>query len=166
MSTLEEKFDQLLESLATSGVFVPIVSESRELSYGQTIRSPEDAYRAVMRLFPEMKHWQQETVVLLCLDAQGRVIWHGALFVGTLCSAITAPREIFRRALMENAAAILLAHNHPGGSTKPSSQDWAVTRRILSVGEALGIAVNDHIIISSEEGGKWTSIREHNGGTL
>jgi DNA repair protein RadC len=67
---------------------------------------------------------------------------------GSLNASICHPREIFRPAIVASAASIVLVHNHPSGDPEPSEEDLSITKRLVQVGELLGIAVLDHVIIA------------------
>ena len=86
-------------------------------------------------------------MVMLVLDIKNNV--RGAFEVsrGGLNASIVHPREIFKRALLLNAASIILAHNHPSGDTTPSREDINITKRLVEGGKILGIEVLDHIIV-------------------
>ena len=112
-----------------------------------TIRSPEDAAKL---LIPEMSSLQQEHFVTLFLNTKNQVIHKQTIFIGSLNASIVHPREIFREAVKRSAACILCAHNHPSGSTAPSSEDIDVTNRLLEAGEIIGIELVDHIIIGED----------------
>lgn len=73
------------------------------------------------------------------------------VFAGSLNTSVAHPREIFRTAIINNSARIMLFHNHPSGDTQPSEADFAFTRRIVDCGEMLGIEVIDHVIIADNE---------------
>jgi DNA repair protein RadC len=91
----------------------------------------------------------QEEFHIVCLDTKNRVLATHAISVGILDASLVHPREVFRPAIRDAAAAILLVHNHPSGDPTPSSQDLAVTRKLESAGDQLGIKVLDHIIVSA-----------------
>jgi DNA repair protein RadC len=78
--------------------------------------------------------------------------------VGDLSSALVHPREVFKPAILSNAASVILAHNHPSGDPQPSPEDCAVTRRLQEAGQILGIEVLDHVIIG--DASRWASLRE------
>jgi DNA repair protein RadC len=101
--------------------------------------------------------------VVLLLDVKHRVIAEEVVSIGILDGALIHPREVFKAAITANAAAIIVAHNHPSGDLKPSGQDAEVTRRLRKAGEILGIPVVDHVIVgptgghfSFREGGDWS----------
>lgn len=110
------------------------------------IRDPRDAIRL---LEGEMRLLRQEEMRVILLDSRHRVIRIQTIAQGTLNSAVTHPRDLFREALKANAAAVIMAHNHPSGDARPSPEDLAATRRFVEVGELTGIPVVDHLIISS-----------------
>jgi len=73
--------------------------------------------------------------------------WH-VVSRGTLTASLVHPREVFRAAIIENAASIILVHNHPSGNAKPSNEDRTVTKRIAAAGRLLGVKVLDHVIVA------------------
>jgi len=81
------------------------------------------------------------------LDAKHRAMRTAVLAVGTLNSSIVEPRDVFREAAIGGATAIVLFHNHPSGDPTPSSDDVALTRRLVAAGELIGIDVVDHVIL-------------------
>ncbi len=85
---------------------------------------------------------------MLLLDGRHRLIAAEEVSVGTLTASLVHPREVFRDAIRNAAAAIVLVHNHPSGDPGPSAEDRAVTRRLRSAGELLGIRVLDHVIVA------------------
>jgi len=105
----------------------------------------------------------REAFVVLLLDVKHRVIAEEVVSIGILDGALIHPREVFKAAIVANAAAIIVAHNHPSGDPKPSGQDAEVTKRLRNAGKILGIPVVDHVIVGStgahfsfREGGDWT----------
>lgn len=90
----------------------------------------------------------EEVFYIICLNAKGTVAGIHEISHGDLCSSSAHPREVFKRAILNNAAAIILAHNHPSGNTKPSDTDISTTERLINAGNLLGINVVDHIIVA------------------
>lgn len=101
---------------------------------------------------------RQEEFHIVTLDTKNQVMGSHQITVGTLDASLVHPREVFRPAIRDSAASVILVHNHPSGDTTPSREDYAVTRRLESSGELLGIEVLDHIIVGRTQ---TTSIREH-----
>jgi DNA repair protein RadC len=89
----------------------------------------------------------REHFVVLLLDTQNQLIGINTVTVGTLDASLVHPREVFKPAILANAASVLLAHNHPSGDPTPSVEDRAVTRQLAAAGATLGIEVLDHVII-------------------
>lgn len=94
---------------------------------------------------------QQEVFAALFLDSQHRLIRFEELFFGTVDGASVHPREVLRRAIAYNAAAVIFAHNHPSGVAEPSPADLAVTERLKSVLGCVDVRVLDHLVVSTAE---------------
>ncbi len=118
------------------------------------INSPEDVYR---RLYPTMRESKKETFVELCLDTKNQVIREDTISIGSLNANIVHPREVFRTALIESAAHIIVAHNHPSGDPTPSKEDIDITKKLVETGNIMGISVLDHVIIGD---GRHFSMKE------
>nr|WP_299593801.1 DNA repair protein RadC [uncultured Microbulbifer sp.] len=93
---------------------------------------------------------EREVFGVIFLDSQHRIITFEKLFWGTVNAASVYPREIVKRALALNAAAVLLAHNHPSGISSPSEADKAITSRIRDALTVVDIRVLDHIIVGAD----------------
>ncbi len=124
------------------------------LRAGDPIRDPGDVHR---HLHPRLRHARQERFLVLLLDGRQRLLRIETVSQGTLTASLVHPREVFRPALREAAAALILVHNHPSGDPAPSAEDREVTRRLARAGEILGIRVLDHVIVA-ERG--YRSLRE------
>jgi DNA repair protein RadC len=98
-----------------------------------------------------------EVFGILCLTTQHGVIGYHEVSRGQLDCTIVHPREVFKTALLANAAAIILAHNHPSGDPKPSTDDQQLTQRLVDAGLLLGVIVMDHIVVGD---GRYVSLRE------
>jgi len=94
-----------------------------------------------------MKDLKKEVFRCFLLDTKNKVIRDEEVSVGTLTASLVHPRETFRAAIRESAAAVIFVHNHPSGDVKPSQEDILLTRRLFQAGEVLGIQVLDHIVI-------------------
>ena len=99
---------------------------------------------------PSMVDSQQEVFVVLLVDVKNKVIATEMISKGTLDASLVHPRDVFRRAIQQSSAAVILVHNHPSGDPEPSPEDIALTRRIADAGELLGIPVLDHVIIGAQ----------------
>jgi DNA repair protein RadC len=124
------------------------------LERGDALTSPA-ATRAY--LSSRLREYPNEVFACLFLDNRHRVIEYEELFRGTIDGASVHPREVVRRALSHNAAALILAHNHPSGVAEPSEADRRITRRIREALELVDIRVLDHIIVGD---GTLTSLAE------
>lgn len=100
----------------------------------------------------------QEVLLLVVLDSQNGINAVHRVFQGSLNSSVAHPREIFRSALLNNGARILLFHNHPSGNLDPSQADLFFTDRIVAAGDILEIELLDHIIVNDSN---WYSFKEY-----
>ena len=108
------------------------------------IRDAEDA----LPHFASIRTMAQEVFAVMSLNGANRPIKTRWITVGLLDCNQVHPREVFADSLMDRAASVIMAHNHPSGSLEPSSEDVALTRRLQKAGELLGIKVLDHLIVS------------------
>ena len=108
------------------------------------IRGPADVFR---RVGPRLHDALQEEFHALLLNTRHRVLREVFITRGILDASLIHPREVFRVAVGEGAAGVILVHNHPSGDPTPSSEDRAVTRQLSEAGRALGIPVLDHVVI-------------------
>ena len=99
----------------------------------------------------QMRDYQREVFVVLLLDTRHQLIEFCELFQGTIDSASVHPREVVRLALHKNAAAVIVAHNHPSGSAKPSAADIAITDRLKAALKLMDIRLLDHFVIGRGE---------------
>ena len=95
----------------------------------------------------EMRHLEQEQMILLMLDTKCRLLARQSISKGSVNCSVITPREIFLLALQHHAVFIILLHNHPSGDPTPSEEDKSLTKRILLGGELVGIRLLDHIIV-------------------
>lgn len=113
--------------------------------YSSAITSPA-AGSALCRT--KIGHLDHEVFAVAFLDNRHRLISFDVMFRGTIDATSVYPREVAKAALLHNAAAVILAHNHPSGLTDPSSADERITRRLVDALDLLEIRVLDHIIVS------------------
>ncbi len=95
-----------------------------------------------------MRDKTREHFMAIYLNARNEMIFKKPMFIGTLNANLVHPREIFAEALKQNAASVILAHNHPSGDPEPSEDDLTITKRLVEAGKIMGIDVLDHIIIT------------------
>lgn len=117
---------------------------SQQMQANETINDP---YVAIMYFQSELEHWEREVFMVLFLDNQNRLIRTEKMFFGTINQASVHPREVIKAALKCNAAAIIIAHNHPSGECTPSKADRHLTRRIEMACGLVDIRFVDHIIV-------------------
>ena len=132
----------------------------KESSGNVSCRSPEDIYH-------EMKgcgKLAQEGFFVITLNTKNKKIDTHLCGLGLLDSCMVHPREIFRPAINDSAASIILVHNHPSGDPTPSKEDYDITRRMVEGGRVLGINVLDHVVIGRPDENQpgYVSIREKN----
>jgi DNA repair protein RadC len=118
---------------------------SEDMQAGDALTSPS-AVRDYLRLALRSKEY--EVFCCVFLDAQNRVIAVEELFRGTLTQTSVYPREIIKRALAHNAAALILAHNHPSGVAEPSQADLSLTRKLADALALVDVRVLDHFIVA------------------
>ena len=99
----------------------------------------------------KMAGLEREEFMVLYLNQQNQLISHETLFAGSISSTEVHPREVVKRALYFNAAAVILAHNHPSGETTPSQADKALTQRLVQVLQLVDIRVPDHLIVGGRQ---------------
>jgi len=118
------------------------------------IRGPADVHALVG---PRLRDLPQEEFHVLLLNTQHRVLRTVLVTRGVLDASLIHPREVFRPAIREAAAAVVLVHNHPSGDPAPSAEDRAVTRSLARAGQTLGIRVLDHVIVGDD---RWVSMAD------
>ncbi len=118
------------------------------------LRSAESVHAL---LGPELRGLGHETFHALLLDGKHRLRRRVQVSAGTLTTSLVHPREFFRAAIRESAAAVIAVHNHPSGDPEPSHEDLTVTRRLAEAGRLLGVPLLDHVVVGD---GRYASIRE------
>ena len=136
---------------------VTLVREGSCISGHNTIRTPEDVAAIIG---PEYENAAVEAVKMLALDTKNKIIGVFDISTGSLNVSIIHPRDVFQRAILSNAASVILVHNHPSGDPTPSPEDIEVTQRMVEAGKAMDIAVLDHVVIGD---GACVSLRERGG---
>jgi DNA repair protein RadC len=111
------------------------------------IREPQDVVRL---LTARLRDLTVEEFHLLALDSQSQVLREVLVTRGLLNSSLVHPREVFRAAIAEAAAGIIVVHNHPSGDPTPSAEDRAVTQQLVAAGRLLDVPLYDHVIIAGD----------------
>lgn len=118
------------------------------------ISKPSDVAELVL---DELRMLRQEVLILITLDTKNKVISKKEIFKGGLNSSLVHPREIFREAVKDSAASIIICHNHPSGDPTPSRDDINITTRLKECGKMMGIELLDHLIIGDN---RFISLKE------
>jgi len=111
------------------------------------IQSPEDI---VQQFGAKFKDLIQEEFWVFPLNSANRLLEPKQITKGILSSSLAHPRECFREAITQSAAAVIFVHNHPSGNPEPSQDDIAITKQLVEAGKIIGITVHDHIIIAAD----------------
>lgn len=117
------------------------------------IRGPQDVL-AHVRDLPAAR---REHFVVLLLNARHEMQRRETVSIGSLNASIVHPREVFLPAILHSAASVVLVHNHPSGDPEPSEEDLSITRRLVQVGDLVGIGVLDHVVVGTRG---WVSFRD------
>ena len=120
-------------------VQLPLVRESSN----ERLKSPDSVYRACL----DIAGLAQETFQILSVNVKNCLINRHMISLGLVDSCPVHPREVFRAALNDGAANVILVHNHPSGDPTPSSADLTITKQLIEAGKLLGVPVLDHVII-------------------
>ena len=113
-----------------------------------SIVTPIDSFRYFAKYIIDDK---QENLLAIFVDQHRQYLTHKIIFKGTLTSSIVHPREIFKMALLENAAGVIVMHNHPSGVLRPSKADDATTQLLIEAGSTLDIRLLDHVIVGNHD---------------
>jgi DNA repair protein RadC len=132
---------------------INLVRDER-VSFGtQSVYNPTDAQRCLQDMINKIGQPDREQFCVLMLNAKNVTIGMNIVSVGGLSSAPVCPKEVLKPAILANAAALILGHNHPSGDLTPSSADKVITQKIVQAAEIMGIAIHEHLIISMEDDG-------------
>lgn len=157
--TVEELMDISGVGLAKACVIIAAIELGKRAFSQQpaTFTVIDDPSVAASILSQDLMWEQQEQFAVLFLDIKHHFLSKKIISVGTQTETLAHPREIFREALQHRAVRILVAHNHPSGSLKPSPEDLDLTRQLLKSAQILGIPLLDHLILSE---GRYVSLRQ------
>ncbi len=126
----------------TSGKFAQMV---REETRGERLTNPQEVYNVMKPLFAENN--DVEAVYCIFLDGKNCIISIDKMFVGSISSAVIYPRELIKRVIALRACAAVMAHNHPSGSTDPSTDDRRITKMIAMALATIDVQLLDHVIV-------------------
>lgn len=125
---------------------VEIIYKPKNVVGLEKIKSSHDAYYILKNVYPSISY--REHFYILLLNNDNKVLGYKLISMGGLTSTIVDIRVIMQTALKANAVALILSHNHPSGTLKPSQADKNITKKIKRAGEVLDIKVLDHIIVT------------------
>lgn len=132
---------------------IPVILASLELAKRYLVDSDRpvvDSPEKAVALLANIRDKKQEHFVCLTLDGANRLIAQRVVTIGTLTASLVHPREVFADAITDRAASIIVAHNHPSGSLRPSQIDIATTERLKHAGELLGVPLVYHLLITKQ----------------
>lgn len=139
---------------------ISLVRDERVNFSTQTIYNPNDAQKCLQDMIRKMGQPDREHFCVLMLNAKNITIGMNIVSIGGVSSAPVHPREVLKPAILANACALILAHNHPSGALTPSNADKAITQKIVHASKIIGITVHEHLIISMEDD-EYFSFAEH-----
>ena len=119
------------------------------------INCPEDVYDYAS---PIIEGKDKEHFAVILMNIKNHILSMPIISIGGLASSVVDVREVFKEAIKNNAASVIMVHNHPSGSLEPSKEDVNVTLRLKEAGKILGIQLLDHIIVNYD--GKYVSLKE------
>jgi DNA repair protein RadC len=132
---------------------ISMVREGDLFAERKRISSPQDVFNVVQGFLEDA---DREYFMILTLNTKNHINGVNVVSVGSLNASLVHPREVFKAAILGNAAAIILVHNHPSLDPSPSPEDLEITRRLVEAGRLLGIEVLDHVVV----GDGWVSLKE------
>ena len=146
-------YDDLRSVIGLGEAKIPVILASLELARRYLLDSDQpiiDSPEKAVELLSNIRDKKQEYFVCLTLDGANRLIAKRVVTIGTLTASLVHPREVFADAIADRAASIIVAHNHPSGSLRPSQVDIAMTERLKHTGELLGITLVYHLLITKQ----------------
>jgi DNA repair protein RadC len=130
---------------------ISLVRDERVRFNAQSVYNPTDAQRCLQDLIKKMGQPDREQFCVLMLNAKNIIIGMNIVSVGGLSSAPVFPRDVLKPAILANAAALVLGHNHPSGDITPSIADHEITKTIIQAANVIGITIHEHLIISMDD---------------
>jgi DNA repair protein RadC len=150
-------------ALASRAFYVPtfrislVRDGSRKTEAPRIVHKPADAAKILRSCMPADA--DREVFAILLLDIRHKVIGFNVVSVGCLSYAVVHPREVMKVAVLANAAALVICHNHPSGDPSPSREDVVMTERLAEAGKLMGIDILDHVILGDGTD-RWVSLKE------
>ena len=124
-------------------------------AWDKTVRDPGDVAKLMAPLLADL---DRETFWTIMLDGKNRVIGVNLVSIGSLTAALVHPRELAKALIVSNSAAAIVVHQHPSGCAEPSAEDAALTRRLVEVGELIGVRLLDHVVLG--DNGTYVSLAD------
>jgi DNA repair protein RadC len=154
------RYDSLVAIKGVNTATASKLLAALELAKRHLIRDVEPirALPDILARLDDIRTRQQEYLLCMSLDGGQRLIAQRIITIGTLDAVLAHPREIFADAIVDRAACIVIAHNHPSGDVQPSKKDVAFTQQLAAAGQLLGISLRDHIVVSKTD---YFSFRQH-----
>jgi DNA repair protein RadC len=128
--------------------------EGRPVMIGRVLMTPRESAAV---LVPLLQHEPSEVFAVLFLSTRHHVLAYHEVGRGSLDAVLVTPRDVFKAAILANAAAVILCHSHPSGDPTPTRDDFELTSRLAAAGTLLGIEVLDHIVVGE---GRYVSFKE------
>jgi len=134
-----------------------VKEEGSRYELDKKVKKPEEAHKVFVEVL-ELHLRPQEVFAIITIDVKSNLNGVFEVSKGNLYSSIVHPTIIFQRAILQNAVAIVMGHNHPSGDTKPSDRDIKITNQIIEAGKILDINMMDHVVIGDRD--NFVSMRE------
>ncbi|MBF0378779.1 MAG: hypothetical protein HQK72_15050 [Desulfamplus sp.] len=135
---------------------VTLIRDSHLQFEQKQITTSQQAQGILKRLIETQGNPDREQFCIIMLNSKNQITGLNIVSTGDLSSATVHPREVLKPAVLSNAASLILCHNHPSGNVDPSSEDIAVTKRIIKAAKIMGITVHEHLIISMYDDGYYS----------
>ena len=145
-----------MEAKAQKFTLKLVKEETSQYKLDYKVNNPEVAYRAFIDIL-ELDCQAEEVFGILTLDIKSKITGVFEVSRGSISKSVVSPREVFKRAILNNACGIILGHNHPSGELTPSSEDKSITEKLKKAGDLIGITILDHLIIGDNN---YISLRE------
>lgn len=146
-------FESLTRLTGVSIAQASKIMASLELAKRHLVKDtlPLRTHQDILARLADIRTKQQEYFVCLSLDGGQRLIAQRTVTVGTLDTVLAHPREVFSDPIVDRAASVIVAHNHPSGDASPSQKDVTLTQQLAAAGQLIGIPLRDHIIVTKAE---------------